>query len=211
MKHRRVIATVANRSRLCKRYAQVFSQGFQGFAFVGQHRGHVQIHRLRTRHLGQPLHFRLQLRFQLHQQLGVVAGGDDLVDPVQVRLETLHHYRPIAQAIGFALHHGPGRITAQPVAIGKHPDFHVRLGRKQRQGDQCRFRRQMVSNQDAAIRVDQRTAIEASHWHIDAKRLDQMPHGLGRTPAGQAEKHPGLAHGANGIGGALAEAVVGMQ
>ena len=127
-KHRRVVATIANHRRLLQRHAQVLGQRLQCLTLVGQHRRYIQVNRLRTRDLRQALHLGLQQRFQLNQPLRVEAGGNDLVDAVQVGFEALHDHRPVAQAIGFALHHRPGRVAAQPVTVGKHPDLDFRLG-----------------------------------------------------------------------------------
>ncbi len=91
-------AAVAHGRRLLQGHIEEGCQGRQRFSFVRLHGRHIQVDRLRARHLGLALEQRMQPRLQLHQQVGVGAGGDDLVDPLQIRLEAFDLYRWVAQA-----------------------------------------------------------------------------------------------------------------
>ena len=107
--------------------------------------------------------------------------------------------------------HRAVRIFQQPVAAAEYPDLNVRLIGKQRQSGQRRRGRQVMRDQQTAVRIDDGAAIERRRRQVDAQGFDLLQHGFGRTTGGQAEQHAGLAQGADRFDRALAEAVIGQQ
>ncbi|MOA24033.1 hypothetical protein D3C78_1446940 [compost metagenome] len=134
----------------------------------------------------------MQPSFQFHQQVGVGAGGDDLVDPLQIRLEAFDLYGWVAQATRLHRYHRTVGVAHQPVAIGKHPDFDAGLIGIQGQRGQSGLRGQVMDGKKAAIGMNQCAAIERRCGQVDAQGLDLLQHGPRRSPGGEAEQHTSL-------------------
>ena len=68
-----------------------------------------------------------------------------------------------------------------------------------------------MRDQQTAIRIDDRAAIEGRRRQVDAQGLNRLQHGFGGPAGGETEQHPGLTQRAYRVDGALTEAVIGQQ